>query len=77
MAWRLCFSMPSTVIKSTHYDEDTRTLRVTYVSGVVYVYRDVPADVYAAMRAAFSKGRFLNEFIKGKYAFKRIGRDVV
>ncbi len=68
--------MPSAVIRSTHYDEQTRTLRVTYVSGLVYAYRDVPAEVYAAMRAAFSKGRFLNEFIKGKYPFERMGHDV-
>jgi hypothetical protein len=64
--------MPSTVIASTEYDASTRTLLVKYVSGMMYRYKDVPAEVYSEMRAAFSKGQFLNRFIKGKYAFEKI-----
>ena len=64
--------MPSTVIAATFYDQNARTLRVTYVSGLVYIYKDVPAEVYDNMRKAFSKGRFLNQFIKGHYAFERV-----
>lgn len=64
--------MPSTVIASTGYDEVTGTLCVRYVSGMVYAYKGVPVEVYEAMRRAFSKGRFLNQFIKGKYAFERV-----
>ena len=64
--------MPSTVVQSMHYDPDTRTLRIRYVSGLVYDYKGVPPDVFDAMKAAGSKGRFLNRFIKGNYAFEKV-----
>jgi hypothetical protein len=41
---------------------------------MVYRYKEVPAEVYGEMRAAFSKGQFLNRFIKGKYAFEKVGK---
>jgi len=65
--------MPSSVVASINYDASSRTLLIRYVSGMVYRYLDVPAEVYAEMRAAFSKGQFLNRFIKGKYAFEKVG----
>jgi len=64
--------MPSSVISEYHYNPDTKTLRVIYVSGMVYDYLDVQLDVYLAMKAAFSKGTFLNTKIKGNYDFKKI-----
>jgi hypothetical protein len=67
--------MPSTVVASMNYDAMNRTLLVRYVSGMLYRYLDVPAEVYAEMRAASSKGQFLNRFIKGKYAFEKIARE--
>ena len=67
--------MPSTVVASMVYDEKHETLRVTYVSGKVYDYKKVPPEVYAEMRAATSKGKFLNERIKGHYPFKKISAD--
>ena len=66
--------MPSTVVQSMHYDHDTHTLRIRYVSGMVYDYRDVPEEVFEAMKASGSKGRFLNQHIKGNYAFERVPR---
>jgi len=64
--------MPSSVVASFEYDASTSTLRVTYVSGVVYDYKNVPEEVYAAMKTSFSKGTFLNHYIKGKYAYEKI-----
>jgi hypothetical protein len=64
--------MPSTVIATSEYDASTRTLVIRYVSGMVYRYKDVPAEVYAEMKAAFSKGQFLNKFIKGRYAYEKV-----
>lgn len=55
-----------------HYDLASATLRIIFVSGMVYDYKDVPEDVYRAMKAASSKGTFLNHFIKGRYAFEKI-----
>jgi len=64
--------MPSSVISRYDYNPETKTLRIVYVSGLIYDYLDVQADVFLAMKAAFSKGTFLNEKIKGNYEFKKI-----
>jgi hypothetical protein len=63
--------MPSTVIEHFDYDEVTRELHVTFVGGGAYTYYRVPKSVYSALRAATSKGRFLNMFIKDRYDFRR------
>lgn len=64
--------MPSSVVAEIKYDKHSHTLSVVYVSGLVYDYKNVPEEIYVAMRTAFSKGTFLNKYIKGQYEFKRI-----
>lgn len=66
--------MPSSVVAAITYDVLSSTLCVIYVSGQVYDYKDVPVEVYKAMKAASSKGEFLNEQIKGKYGFEKVKR---
>ncbi|MCE7038835.1 KTSC domain-containing protein [Dyadobacter sp. CY312] len=63
--------MPSSVVAGFFYDPLSRILTVKYVSGTLYDYLDVPEEEYEKMKAAFSKGTFLNQSIKGKYAFKK------
>ena len=65
--------MPSTVIASYEYDAKTEVLLVKYVSGITYAYRGVPATVYIAMKNSFAKGTYLNQHIKGKYPYQKIG----
>lgn len=64
--------MPSTVVKSFEYNAATCTLRVVYVSGSIYDYKDVPEREYKMMKASTSKGRYLNKHIKPRYEFKQI-----
>jgi len=64
--------MPSSVVAEIKYDNVSHTLSVVYVSGLVYDYKNVPEEIYAGMKTAFSKGTFLNKYIKGKYEFKKI-----
>jgi len=64
--------MPSTVIAHTNYDAAKKILRVTFLSGSVYEYKNVEEQVYADYKKAFSKGIFLNQNIKGKYAYQKI-----
>jgi hypothetical protein len=45
---------------------------VTFVSGIIYEYKSVPEKIYESMRNSFSKGRFLNEHVKGKFSFEKI-----
>jgi hypothetical protein len=67
--------MPSSVVASYHYNNQSETLTIKYVSGLVYDYLNVPQAEYTAMKAAFSKGTFLNESIKGKYRFVKRSPD--
>jgi len=64
--------MPSSVVAAIKYDASSSTLRVVYVSGMVYDYKNVPEEVYLAMKTSFSKGTFLNQHIKGKYKFEKM-----
>ena len=63
--------MPSTAVEHISYDEATRELNVTYVSGGTYTYYGVPKQLYAAFREAHSKGQFVNQFVKNRYDFRR------
>jgi hypothetical protein len=67
--------MPSTAIQHFRYDESARELHVTFVGGGAYTYYQVPKQVYAAFRAASSKGRYLNACIKNWYDFRRHARS--
>ncbi len=64
--------MPSSVIRFFKYDPATKILRVFFVSGIAYDYINVPIVLYESLRKAYSKGKFLNEQIKGKYAFEKV-----
>ena len=64
--------MPSSVVAAMQYNSVTSTLRIIYVSGDVYDYKNVPEEVYREMKAYSSKGTYLNKKIKGKYNFEKI-----
>lgn len=66
--------MPSSVIRFFRYSPDTRELKVTFVSGRLYVYANVPPEVAAAFRNAYSKGTFFNHEIRDRYAYRDITR---
>jgi len=63
--------MPSAVIASIHYFASRRELEITFRSGRIYAFFEVPQEVVEKMRAAFSKGEFFNTHIRGVYRFER------
>jgi lysyl-tRNA synthetase class 2 len=63
--------MPSTVIRSFRYDRKRHELDIVFQTRRRYVYEDVPRHVYAAMKAASSKGRFFNHHIRDRFSFRR------
>jgi hypothetical protein len=67
--------MPSSVIRFFRYAPETRELKVTFVSGRLYVYEDVPPEVAAAFRNARSKGTFFNHEIRDRYVFRDITHE--
>ncbi|MGX4803802.1 KTSC domain-containing protein [Bradyrhizobium guangdongense] len=68
--------MPSSVIRFFRYAPDTRELKVTFVSGRLYVYENVPPEVAAAFRDARSKGTFFNHEIRDRYAYRDITHEL-
>ena len=53
------------------YDEANQTLTVEFKSGSRYNYYDVPQHIFEGMKAADSKGKYLNAEIKGAYRYAR------
>ena len=48
--------MPSSVIAGIEYDKFSHTLRIVYVSGMMYDYKNVPEQIYTAMKSSLFKG---------------------
>lgn len=67
--------MPSTVIRQFRYEPEHNQLIIVFQSGRRYAYFDVPPQIYAALRAAPSRGAFFNERIRDRYAFARLDAD--
>lgn len=64
--------MPCSVVDNFHYDSETLSLIVKYVSGIVYRYKNVSENVYKEMKAAVSKGKYLNCKIKPNYDYEKV-----
>ncbi|ESX62723.1 MULTISPECIES: KTSC domain-containing protein [unclassified Mesorhizobium] len=68
--------MPSTSIRKTEYDPDSKTLSVWFVaSGKRYEFENVPPDIYAEFRAAFAKGRYFNDHIRNHFRYRLVPTD--
>lgn len=67
--------MPSSVIKSFSYEEQHMVLKITFVSGITYAYKGVAPEIVDMLRAAGSKGRYYNHFIKGKFKYRRLRKE--
>jgi KTSC domain len=64
--------MPSSVVSAIRYYAATSTLRIIFVSGRVYDYKDVPEKVFNAMKTSSSRGIYFNQHIKGYYEFEKV-----
>ncbi len=64
-------SPESSQISMASYNEQTRALTVMFNSGSTYEYSDVPVEVWKAYQSAESVGKFLNQYIKGKFEYKK------
>jgi hypothetical protein len=68
--------MPSMSIRKSEYDPESAVLSVWFVaSGKRYDYEGVPAEVYAAFRNAFAKGRFFNDHIRDRFPYRLIADE--
>ena len=61
----------SSNVEAIGYDNDSQELHVQFVGGHLYVYSDVPREVFDGLMYAPSKGSFLNREVKGVYQFTK------
>lgn len=64
--------MPSSVVSAIKYDAKSTTLRIIFVSGTIYDYKEVPEEIYMKMKTSKSKGIYLNNYIKGYYPYEKV-----
>ena len=67
--------MPSSVIKYFSYDAATETLKIIFVTDMIYQYKKVPEKIYKMLKASGSKGRYFNRHIKDKFKFKKLEEE--
>jgi hypothetical protein len=60
-------TLSSSLISRIAYDDEASTLRISFRSGSLYVYFDVPRSEFDALKSAPSAGRYYNACIKGRY----------
>ena len=63
----------SSSLNGYQYFPETEELLIKFKPKGVYVYRDVPLEVFWEFNAAESKGSFLSKNIKGVYQFEKVG----
>jgi len=74
MEWRMVGMRPvvSSSIRAIGYDAAAKELWIEYRSAAAaYVYVGVPARVFAEFAKAPSKGRYVNLFVKPRFAARR------
>jgi len=64
--------MNSSTIRKAIYNFSTETLKIEFISGAVYEYKDVSKEIYENFCVAESKGKFLNEHIKNKFEYSQL-----
>jgi len=64
--------VPSSDLASVGYDERTRVLEIEFHSGGIYRYLDVPKEIFDALLAAESKGRFFAARIRNQFRFQMV-----
>ena len=62
----------SEAVEDISYDETSQRMRVTFTTGRVYDYLDVPIEEYEAFAAAESLGRYFNANIRDKYEYSEV-----
>jgi hypothetical protein len=64
----------SSMIRAVKYDAEAEELEVWFHTGGVYVYEEVPPEVYEGLLKADSKGRFMRSVILNAYPYRRVSR---
>ena len=64
--------MPSTAIRRYVYRPDAGALDIEFITGKVYRYLEVPAEIAAGFGRFRSKGGYFNRELRDRFAFVRL-----
>jgi hypothetical protein len=62
----------SSTLAAVRYLPSSRELEVTFRSGQIYRYLDIPIRVYRELLAAESKGTYYNFNIRNRFSFQQL-----
>lgn len=62
----------SSMIAEVAYLEESKALYVRFKNGSLYSYENVPKTLFDDLLNSESKGKFLTEYIKKDYVFKKV-----
>lgn len=64
-------ALRSSNLASAEYNEETKTLTITFKSGSSYTYSGVDQEVYDGLLSAASPGTYFASQIKDKFSFAK------
>lgn len=62
----------STAINEVKYDVENEALQVEFVNKSKYIYKEVPKHVFKGIADSESKGKFVNQYIIGKFNYEAV-----
>ena len=62
----------SSTLRHVEFDNESKELTVTFLSGARYVYLGVDAKVFLELSAAPSKGKYFAANIKNKFEWRQL-----
>lgn len=62
----------SSNLKSAKYDTESKDLIVNFNSGGIYLYSNVPWEIFTKFRMSKSQGKYFNESISKSYTYKKL-----
>jgi len=62
----------SSNVFSFGYDPRMQVLEVTFLDKSTYQYFGVNENIFRGMQAAPSKGKYIAQFLRGRYRYKRL-----
>ena len=62
----------SSNIKSSTYNTEDKTLLIEFNNNSLYLYNEVPWEVFTKFRMAESQGKYFNSDISKKYKYEKV-----
>lgn len=63
----------SSNVESIGYNEGTQILRVKFLNGAIYEYKNVPLVEFEQLKNTSSAGSYLNRNIARNYPYEKVG----